>query len=108
MKAVVVIAPLALRQLQEAADWYRDRSQSNDLSRDWLDGFFELLMSLHSDPERHPLARECQHFPDMIREVHYGSGRRITHRALYRIQDTEVHVLTVRHIAQVDVNLEFI
>ena len=103
MKAVVVIAPLALRQLREAAGWYRDRSQSDDLARDWLDGFLEGLMSLQFDPERHPLARESHKFSVEIHEVHYGSGRRKTHRALFRVQGTAVHVLTVRHIAQEDV-----
>lgn len=106
MSVQVVIAPLALRQLRDEADWYRDRSRSDDLARDWLDGFMAVLDSLQHDSARHPLARESHRFPVEIYEVHYGSGRRKTHRALYRVQGAVVHVLTIRHIAQEDVGLD--
>ena len=103
MSLQVVIAPLALQQLREEADWYREQSHSDELASAWLDGFLELLLSLQFDPDRHPLARESRRFPVEVREVHYGSGRKKTHRALFQIQGAEVHVLTVRHIAQADV-----
>ena len=104
MSAPVIMAPLALQQLQDEASWYRERSGSDELARVWLDGFLDVLKSLQSDPARYPLARESHRFPVSIREVHYGSGRRKTHRALFQIQGNVVHVLTVRHIAQDDID----
>jgi ParE toxin of type II toxin-antitoxin system, parDE len=104
MSHQVIIAPMAVQQLQHAANWYRERSHSDELARVWLDGFLDVLKSQQFDPERYPLARECHRFPVSIREVHYGSGRRKTHRALFQVQRQTVHVLTVRHIAQDDYN----
>lgn len=106
MSVTVEIAPRALQQLREAAEWYRERSHSDALAIAWLDGFIELLLSLQIDPERHPLARESRRFPVDVREVHYGSGRKLTHRALFQIHGRVVHVLVVRHIAMSDVTPE--
>lgn len=81
MSIAVVVTPLAVQQLSDAAEWYRERSRSDDLASAWLDGFVVLLQTLQFDPERHPLARESRRFPVEVREVHYGSGRKLTHRA---------------------------
>jgi hypothetical protein len=34
----------------------------------------------------------------------YGSGRKKTHRALFRVQDERVEVMLIRHAAQRDVD----
>ena len=104
MSVQVIIAPMALQQLKNAANWYRERAHSDELARVWLDGFLDVLNSLQIDPERYPLARESHRFAESLREVHYGSGRRKTHRALFQIQGNVVHVLTVRHNAQDDID----
>lgn len=51
-----------------------------------------------------PLAHESAEFPFELRELHYGSGRRTTHRALFRVVDDCVEVLAIRHHAQRDVS----
>ncbi len=91
MNVQVIIAPMTLQHLQNAANWYRERSNSDELASDWLNGFLDVLKSLQFDPARYPLARESHRFPVSIREVHYGSGRRKTHRALFQVHGDTVH-----------------
>ena len=102
MRHQIVIAPLAVEQLQFEANWYRQRAFSDEVARAWMEGFLELLNSLQFDPQRYPQARERPRFSEIVREVHYGSGRRKTHRALFVIEGEVVRILTVRHVAQDD------
>jgi plasmid stabilization system protein ParE len=88
--------------LRECAQWYRDRSGSQAVAEKWYNGFLDVLESLQNDPERHPFAPENGEFPYEIRELTYGSGRRKTHRAIFRIWEEAriVEIMTIRHSAQ--------
>jgi plasmid stabilization system protein ParE len=66
----------------------------------WLDGIHKRLQDLTSEPLRFPLAGEHKEFPYELREIHFGLGRRPTHRAIFTIAEDFVIVLTVRHAAQ--------
>jgi plasmid stabilization system protein ParE len=96
-----------LRITDDAADllltiakWYAGTSQSLEVAAAWYDGFLDVLDSLKSNPFRGPVAPENDAFDFELREIHYGSGKRPTHRALYRIAGEAVEVLSIRHHAQ--------
>ena len=95
---------LASEKLIIAAEWYRESAHSDEIAKAWLDGFLDLLQDLQFDPERHSLARESHRFSLDVHEVYYGSGRKRTHRVLFKILGQVVHVLTVRHLAQKDID----
>jgi plasmid stabilization system protein ParE len=94
------ISDEAARLLREAAYWYVERSQSPEIAAAWYDGFIDKLHLLAQHPEMGGLAPESNKFDFELRELCYGSGRRVTHRALYRIVGNSVQVLTIRHHAQ--------
>jgi plasmid stabilization system protein ParE len=96
-----------LRITDEAADrllsigkWYAETSQSLSLAVVWYDGFLDTLENLADDPLSGTVAAENKLFEFELREIYYGSGKRITHRALYRVVNDTVEVLTIRHHAE--------
>jgi plasmid stabilization system protein ParE len=92
--------------LNEATQWYLSTSGDPEVAERWFSGFRVALESLTTDPDSFPLARESDDLKFELRELHYGSGRRRTHRALFRISDNAVEVLTIRHAAQRDVTAD--
>ena len=66
----------------------------------WYDGFLGELDRLEQNPWRGNTAVENDLFDFELRELYYGSGKRITHRALYRIVENTVEVLSIRHHAE--------
>jgi plasmid stabilization system protein ParE len=87
-------------RLFSIARWYAETSQSLDIAATWYDGFLDLLDRLEADPLLGTLAPENHLFDFELREVHYGSGRSVTHRALYRIVGRRIEILTIRHLSQ--------
>jgi plasmid stabilization system protein ParE len=96
-----------LRLTDEAADRllsiaksYAETSHSLSVAAAWYDGFIDALEKLTDDPLRGVVAAENNLVEFELREIYYGSGKRITHRALYRIVNDTVEVLTIRHHAE--------
>lgn len=100
MSYYLQITDEAADQLFAAARWYAETSQSLDIAVIWYDGFLDELDRLVEDPLRGTLAPENHLFDFELREIRYGSGRRHTHRALYRIVGQRIEILTIRHLAQ--------
>lgn len=98
----------AKRDVAAAARWYLERSGDIEVSTNWVAGIESAIDSLAHNPERGGIARESDAFEDTIRELSYGSGRRRTHRILFRILEDEklVEVIAVRHTSQRDVTPE--
>ena len=90
----------AADELFAAARWYAETSQSLNVALMWYDGFLDELDRLVDDPLRGVLAPENHLFDFDLREIHYGSGRRPTHRAIYRVVGQRIEILTIRHLAQ--------
>lgn len=100
----LVISPEAARDLREIERWYSEKAGSTKIGESWHDGLIVALNRLLEDPERFSLARENDRFPYEIRELLYGSGRKKTHRAIFRVVGDCVEVLTIRHHAQRDIS----
>lgn len=95
----VVITPEASRQMEAAAGWWA-RERSEEQARQWYAGIRGAVATLAEWPERHPLAAEHADFGHELRELHYGLGRRATHRVIFTITKQSVVVIAVRHAAQ--------
>jgi plasmid stabilization system protein ParE len=95
----------AERQLKDAAQWWAEH-RSREQAERWYDGFLRALRSLAHNPQRCPLARENTSVPIEIRELHYGLGRRPTHRAIFAIRPDSVVVYSIRHNAQADLTAD--
>jgi plasmid stabilization system protein ParE len=100
MKYRLRLTEEAAARLISIARWYAETSQSLSIAVEWYDGFLVTLESLRDDPLRGVVAAENNLFEFELREIYYGSGKRITHRALYRIVSDTVEVLTIRHGAE--------
>jgi plasmid stabilization system protein ParE len=100
MKFALKITDEARELLRSAAKWYVETSHSKEIAAAWYDGFIAALEMLEENPELGGLAPESDQFDFELRELCYGSGKRLTHRALYRIVGTTVEVLSIRHHAQ--------
>jgi plasmid stabilization system protein ParE len=95
----VIITGRAEREMQDAARWWAANRSAEQASR-WLAGLEKELQTLTDAPVRCPRASEHELFSFEIRELHYGLGRRVTHRAVFTVRDEQVFVLTIRHAAQ--------
>ena len=100
MKHQLKITDEAADLLRSIARWYAETSQSLEISTAWYDGFIRKLEMLEQNPRLGGLAPEDGKFDFELRELCYGSGKRLTHRALYRIVGNTVEVLSIRHHAQ--------
>ena len=105
MKFRVTVLPAAKRRASENALWWATHRSAEQAGR-WLDGLDRAIESLETTATRHPLAAESERFPFDLRQLNYGLGSRPTHRVLYEIRGDEVLVLTVRHLAQRELNPE--
>ncbi len=95
----VVVTRRAERDIQDAARWWTTNRSPEQANR-WLSGLERQLRLLAIAPTRCAVAAENERFAFELRELHYGPGRRSTHRVLFTIADELVLVLAVRHVAQ--------
>jgi plasmid stabilization system protein ParE len=100
MKYEVKLTGEADRNIRSAYEWYAERSP--DAAERWYRGIMQALASLEFDPQRCALANENERAPIELRQLNYGSGRKITHQIVYAIRPTRVVVYAVRHVAQRD------
>lgn len=97
----VTVLPRAKAQLLSAALWWSEHRNPEQALR-WLDGFELAIASLAVNPQSHALILEHfdQEFTQEYRQLNYGLGKRLTHRAVFEIRDAAVYVHAVRHLAQ--------
>jgi len=100
MKYEVQLTDEARQNARAVVAWYAERSQS--AADAWYNGFLDALASLQQNPARCPPAHENPRFPIDLRQLNYGSGRRLTHRILFTIRPDTVVIYAVRHVAQQD------
>jgi len=101
MSREVLLTYEAQQQMHLAADWYSERNPR--VADEWFAGLASAIVKIGEDPERYPAARENDVYPDDLREMLYGLGKRITHRVLFVIHPNHVLIHHIRHVAQPDV-----
>jgi plasmid stabilization system protein ParE len=96
-KFEVVFHPAARDEAVEAAMHIADRA-SPEQADAWLDAIEAAVRTLSEFPRRFPAAREAVAFPGQeLRQAIVHS-----HRVIFTIRGGTVHVLHVRHAAQMD------
>ena len=83
----------------DAFSWWAKHRSSEQAGR-WLAGIERTINRLEENADQHPLAAESPRFPEEIRQLNFGLGRRPTHRVLFSIRPKSIYVFSVRHVAQ--------
>lgn len=97
----VVLTKRAHREFKAAAAWMKANRTQSVASR-WLREFALAIESLKQNPQRCARAREKDSFPIELRALHFGLGRRKSHRAVFAIRPDRVIIYSIRHVAQRD------
>jgi plasmid stabilization system protein ParE len=95
----VVLTEQAARELEAAADWWAAHRSAKQAAQ-WYEGFSARIESLRHSHDGCQLSEEDPDFSYELRELHFGGGSRLTHRAIFTIVSDFVVVLTIRHAAQ--------
>jgi plasmid stabilization system protein ParE len=98
----VKVSDRAARDLEEAFNWYAQRTP--ETAARWYNGFLDALHNLARNPELCPLAAESKKFPVEIRQLLYGRNR--SYRALFMIREQTIIVLHIRHTARRNATME--
>lgn len=101
----VIIADPAEQDIQAAYTWWRDNRSAEQAAR-WYQKILPAISTLREMADRCPFAVENDLHPHGLRELHFGSGRRPTHRIVFAIEGSIVTILRVRHAAQRELRLE--
>jgi plasmid stabilization system protein ParE len=99
----IVVTEKAQQDLESACEWWA-QNRSLEQAQRWYAGFAAAIRSLAQDPERCPRAQESESLRYELRQLHYGLGRRPTHRAVFTIRKRTVLILRVRHLAQDEIS----
>lgn len=92
MSYAVIISERAKRDIREAARWIAQHSPKK--ATFWHFEIEAAILTLENNPFRCSFAPENQFFPEEIRQLLFGK-----YRILYFVEDEEVNVLYVRHVA---------
>jgi plasmid stabilization system protein ParE len=98
MYRVVITGPAA-RDIQAAHDWWAEHRSAEQAAR-WYTGIHAAINSLKRMPGRCSFAPEQDLLEQGIRQLHFGVGRRPTHRVVFAIDGNDVVVFRVRHSSQ--------
>ena len=98
MARLIVTGP-AKRDIREAYDWWKENRSAEQAIR-WYSGIHAEIKALRQNPERFTTAPESDLLAQGIRQIHFGLGRRPTHRIVFSAEGDTVIVLRVRHASQ--------
>ncbi len=100
----VVLTETAQQQMNAAADWYAEQNPS--VAAKWFNGLIHRLNALAENPEQYSVGRESEFLPVELRQMLYGSGKRITHRILFVIREQRIVVYQIRHVSMQDITTD--
>ncbi len=95
----VVIAPRALKDVEEIYQWIATVQLAPLNAARWFNGVFEAIATLAEFPQRCPRASESAFFEREIRQLLYHS-----HRVLFAIEADWIEVFHIRHGSQSPLN----
>jgi len=101
----VVVTRAAKRDLFQTVAWWSEHRSAEQAER-WYMKIVPAIDTLAEQPDRCPVSPETDLLPTGLRQLHFGSGRRPTHRIVFTIIDKEVRVLRIRHAAQQSLTLD--
>jgi plasmid stabilization system protein ParE len=101
----VVLQPRAERDIRQQAFWLLSKSESPSVALRWSRGIRARIATLRSNPSRCPVDPDSAAYGEEVRVLRYGKKAGV-HRVLFAIRGHEVHVLTVRHAAQLSLREE--
>lgn len=104
MKYTVTITKRAEQDREASFDWYAE-NYSLEFAIRWWHGITAAMHSLGTVAGRCHKARESRDLPFELFELLYGS-RHNKQRILFRIENTEVVILQIRHSARRDLRFE--
>lgn len=97
MKRNVILLPRAKFHLQEAARWWAEHRSERQADR-WL----EAVRSLTDEADHMPRAPDADRFEIDLRQKLLGIGKQPTHRLVFYLNERDVVIIAVRHLAQDD------
>lgn len=103
MSHLVALTDRARAEMEAAYLWWAE-NRSRSQAVNWYNAFCDAIESLSIDPDHRPLSQENSRFAYEIRDLHFGIGRRPTHRAVFSIRGNLVLVFAIRHLAQQDLS----
>ncbi len=95
----VELSDLAEADIQRAFTWWRDNRSSEQAHR-WYRAVKRALGTLREIADRCAPAMEANLHPLGLRQLHFGAGRRPTHRVIFVVDGSRVVVYRIRHAAQ--------
>jgi plasmid stabilization system protein ParE len=95
----VILQPSAVRDIERAARWILDQSQSPSTALRSARSMRAKIDTLKTTPIRCPIDPDSEAFGEEVRVLLYGK-RRGKYRVLFTIRGDVVYVLTIRHTAQ--------
>jgi plasmid stabilization system protein ParE len=98
MQRINITGP-AQRDIDAAYDWW-SKNRSAEQAVRWYVGIHDAIGSLKQAADRCPWAPERDLLEQGVRQLHFGLGRRPTHRIVFAVDGETVSVLRVRHLAQ--------
>ncbi len=90
----VIIQPPALENIEAA--YLRAARHAPETALQWLEGFYEALQTLSTNPTRCSIAPESDAVKLEVRQFFYRTKSRHAYRALFTIHGNEIRVLHVR------------
>ena len=85
----------------QAFAWYYE-NYSRDFAAQWYAGISRAIRDLKQNPLGCPNAHESYRFPFEIRELLHGKSKKNRHRILFRIQESTIYIVHIRHSARAD------
>lgn len=95
----VIISQQAQDDIREITRWWATQRSSRQ-AESWYNKIYPAITALSMHPDRCPFAPELHPLPSGLRELHFGSGHRSTHRIIFTIIADEVRTFHVRHATQ--------
>ena len=99
MNYCVEVSTRAELEIDQAFAWWAGHRSAEQAER-WYVGIYSEIATLSENPTRRPIAFENEVVDYELRELHFGLGRRPSHRALFTVRADTVFVISVRHFAQ--------
>jgi plasmid stabilization system protein ParE len=93
------ISQPAEQDILEAFQWW-SLHRSTDQAQRWYQEIYNAINSLCMEALRCQHAPESDLHPSGLRQLHFGIGRRPTHRVVFAIDDNTVTIIRVRHTSQ--------